>query len=81
MLTLTTFDKSASSLHETLPSLSKDTIPEISVYFVEAWGNRSRIDYGSGMELNFLCWLYVQCRSPSCLLYRLISLAGSVLNA
>ena len=26
-------------------------------YFGEAWGNRSRIDYGSGMELNFLCWM------------------------
>ncbi|KAI6020354.1 hypothetical protein BKA83DRAFT_1527961 [Pisolithus microcarpus] len=27
-------------------------------YFVYAWGNRERIDYGSGiMELNSLCWL------------------------
>ncbi|KAF8179868.1 Phosphotyrosyl phosphatase activator [Pholiota molesta] len=33
------------------------SIPEISVYFNECWGNRTRIDYGSGMELNFLCWL------------------------
>ncbi|KAH9000644.1 Phosphotyrosyl phosphatase activator [Lactarius hatsudake] len=32
-------------------------IPEVSGYFVESWGNRTRIDYGSGMELNFLCWL------------------------
>ncbi|CAO1621073.1 unnamed protein product [Parajaminaea phylloscopi] len=32
-------------------------IDEIAVYFEEAWGNEGRIDYGSGMELNFLCWL------------------------
>ncbi|THH19331.1 hypothetical protein EW146_g1802 [Bondarzewia mesenterica] len=54
------FDKiqeAAPSLHETLPNFPKEAIPEVSVYFEEAWGNRTRIDYGSGMELNFLCWL------------------------
>ncbi|KAF8881582.1 hypothetical protein BD779DRAFT_1545621, partial [Infundibulicybe gibba] len=45
------------SLHSNLPGLPSESIPEISVYLNEAWGNRSRIDYGSGMELNFLCWL------------------------
>lgn len=30
---------------------------ELAVYFSESWGNAKRIDYGSGMELNFLCWL------------------------
>ncbi|TFK31620.1 hypothetical protein BDQ12DRAFT_618593 [Crucibulum laeve] len=45
------------SLHEKLPNLPGESIPEVSVYFNEAWGNRTRIDYGSGMELNFLCWL------------------------
>lgn len=39
--------------------LPEESIDEISVYFNESWGNRTRIDYGSGMELNFLCWLYV----------------------
>ncbi|PPQ79012.1 hypothetical protein CVT25_002321 [Psilocybe cyanescens] len=45
------------SFHDGLPNLPSESIPEISVYFNESWGNRTRIDYGSGMELNFLCWL------------------------
>lgn len=49
------------ALHEKLASAGflkdKDSIPELRVYFNESWGNRTRIDYGSGMELNFLCWL------------------------
>ncbi|TDL27926.1 Phosphotyrosyl phosphatase activator [Rickenella mellea] len=49
--------ENATSLHERLPGLSTESIPELSVYFKESWGNRTRIDYGSGMELNFLCWL------------------------
>lgn len=36
---------------------SIDAIGEIEVYFIECWGNQKRIDYGSGMELNFVCWL------------------------
>ncbi|KAH8833726.1 Phosphotyrosyl phosphatase activator [Flagelloscypha sp. PMI_526] len=44
-------------LHKTLSGLPEGAIPEVSAYFNEAWGNRSRIDYGSGMELNFLCWM------------------------
>ncbi|CAD6961394.1 hypothetical protein A4X03_0g4662 [Tilletia caries] len=32
---------------------------ELGAYFGEAWGNASRIDYGSGMELNFVCWLLI----------------------
>ncbi|KAF9484253.1 Phosphotyrosyl phosphatase activator [Pholiota conissans] len=47
----------SADLHSSLPNLPAESIPEISVYFNESWGNRTRIDYGSGMELNFLCWL------------------------
>lgn len=44
------------------PSLHSGLVPaehvlEVSTYLEEAWGNRQRVDYGSGMEFNFLCWL------------------------
>ncbi|KAA1474600.1 Phosphotyrosyl phosphatase activator [Dentipellis sp. KUC8613] len=47
----------APELHASIPGLQAEAIQEVSVYFHESWGNRGRIDYGSGMELNFLCWL------------------------
>ncbi|KZS99527.1 Phosphotyrosyl phosphatase activator [Laetiporus sulphureus 93-53] len=56
----TFYDKvaeAAPSLHTKLPGLAQEAIPELAVYFGESWGNRARIAYGSGMELNFLCWL------------------------
>ncbi|CAO1622839.1 unnamed protein product [Sympodiomycopsis kandeliae] len=51
--------------HQSIPGLQDikgtnegcDAIEEIQVYFEESWGNEERIDYGSGMELNFLCWI------------------------
>ncbi|KAL7408903.1 hypothetical protein BDY24DRAFT_367538 [Mrakia frigida] len=54
------YDKVASTsstLHSSLPNLPAEAIPELTGYFNESWGNKGRIDYGSGMELNFLCWM------------------------
>ncbi|KAF9156359.1 Serine/threonine-protein phosphatase 2A activator 2 [Linnemannia schmuckeri] len=39
-------------------SLPKEAVPEVTKYFVECWGNRKRIDYGTGHEASFLAWLY-----------------------
>lgn len=36
---------------------------EAGTYFQQAFGNRTRIDYGSGHELNFTVWLYVLSRN------------------
>lgn len=33
---------------------NEDDVTELGIYFQESWGNRKRIDYGSGHELNFL---------------------------
>ncbi|GAA5883300.1 hypothetical protein JCM3774_004142 [Rhodotorula dairenensis] len=52
-----TVHRRSQQLHERLQNLDRTLIPELSVYFQESWGNRTRVDYGSGMELNFLCWL------------------------
>ncbi|KAK4054625.1 Serine/threonine-protein phosphatase 2A activator 2 [Microbotryomycetes sp. JL221] len=49
--------ESATQWHQTIPTLPRDMIEEVQTYFQESWGNRTRVDYGSGMELNFFAWL------------------------
>ena len=51
--------KMSPELHSRIPGVPAEATPEIEMYFKEAWGHRERVDYGSGMELNFLCWLHV----------------------
>ena len=43
--------------HNKLALSSPDAISEVETYLLQSFGNRSRIDYGSGHELNFMIWL------------------------
>lgn len=57
LLSLSLFLQENAKLHSTLPGMREEYIVELSGYLQESWGNRTRVDYGSGMELNFVCWL------------------------
>ncbi|KAL8824651.1 MAG: hypothetical protein Q9170_008086 [Blastenia crenularia] len=47
----------SSSWHSLLGLISRSAISEVSTYLCNSFGNRTRIDYGSGHELNFIIWL------------------------
>ncbi|CAO3692632.1 unnamed protein product [Umbelopsis ramanniana] len=44
-------------MEDALPSEIHVAIPELKAYFKNAFGNATRIDYGSGHELSFCAWL------------------------
>lgn len=46
------------SWHRQLGLSREDAIGEVSTYLCQSFGNRMRIDYGSGHELNFMVWLF-----------------------
>eukprot|EP00823_Brevimastigomonas_motovehiculus_P002243 TRINITY_DN1403_c0_g1_i1.p1 TRINITY_DN1403_c0_g1~~TRINITY_DN1403_c0_g1_i1.p1 ORF type:complete len:463 (-),score=116.50 TRINITY_DN1403_c0_g1_i1:223-1578(-) len=55
------------SLHKKMPTLleallgkkaTKDVVDNISPYLQQSFGDERRIDYGTGHELNFACFLY-----------------------
>jgi len=41
-----------------LPEEHKDAAEELAPYLVESFGNKTRIDYGTGHETCFVAWLY-----------------------
>ncbi|KAJ2451736.1 hypothetical protein EV183_003393 [Coemansia sp. RSA 2336] len=49
-------------LSDLLPTHSHGAIVELVPYLTEAFGNATRIDYGSGHELSFLVWLLCLCK-------------------
>ncbi|KAJ7965732.1 Serine/threonine-protein phosphatase 2A activator [Quillaja saponaria] len=55
-------ETSESLMHSLLPDHLHLATVEIIPYFMDSFGNSSRIDYGTGHETNFAAWLYCVTR-------------------
>lgn len=54
----TWYDKLASNAETMLQNISpRWCVPEIAIYLIHSFGNRKRIDYGTGHEANFMAFL------------------------
>ncbi|CAL6047547.1 Serine/threonine-protein_phosphatase 2A activator [Hexamita inflata] len=45
------------SLHANILSTTPEAIIELRAYFLDSFGSYGRLDYGTGHELNFICYL------------------------
>jgi len=50
-------EERAPEWHKRLGVISPEAASEVTVYLLHSFGDGSRIDYGSGHELNFIVWL------------------------
>lgn len=50
-------EKSSDLIGSIVPDSLKDAVKELEVYFTDSFGNATRIDYGTGHELNFIMFL------------------------
>ncbi|CEP03453.1 Serine/threonine-protein phosphatase 2A activator [Plasmodiophora brassicae] len=55
----TFYDRVSTHIEELMQAagVGPDAIVELGGYFKESFGNQQRIDYGTGHEANFMCWL------------------------
>ena len=47
----------ADEIHQPLLKDYPNSIVEVRCYFLDSFGSYGRLDYGTGHELNFMCWL------------------------